>query len=339
MRHTRAATTVLALLCAQGHAQPVQTIDTTPGGVDRYHEDPEPIEPTPPSVTAPNPAGLTAGQDWMRALSDTLDTDPAPAKLNEGTFVVSRPGRLVDAPNGRLIFVPDHEQRLPGEGPMLLLPCSTLERLEQFWDGTGLVVLSGEVFVADNRRHLLIVDYALTQVSEEQEDPSSGTDPQDDTAGTDPAPEPGSPSALAEDDPEVAALLSELEATPDPIGRRGRIDGLNDPRAQEPLEAPNTLDGDTAEGDILIRRQARLDRAPDGSWTLVFDHDEPGSADNIKLTLLPCKLTESMERVAIRVGPNAAFIVSGRVYVYKNRGYVLPTFMQYKRPGEIEPWQ
>jgi len=298
--------------------------------------EPAPIEPSEPDISTPHPTGLTAGKDWQRALSDAIGADAPPASLREGTFIVDRPGRLVPAPNDRLIFVPDQDERLAGEGPVLLLPCAALGRMERRLIGDPRVVLSGEVFVAHARAHLMIVDFAFeraVQTPSEDEPAPDATDPD--------AQEPGAADdgVGIEDDPEVAALLRELGGN-EPGARRRRIEALDDPRADASLAtAPPTLAHGVREGTILIRRAARLDRAGDGAWRVVFDNDDPGGADALALTLLPCRLSESMEQTAIRRGPETRMLVSGRVYVHERRGYLLPTFVQYPREGDIEPWQ
>jgi len=319
-----------------------------PSGASRRAIEPAPIEPSEPEVSTAHPAGLTAGKDWQRTLSDVIGSDTPPSTLREGTFIVDRPGRLVDAPNDRLIFVPDRDARLAGEGPMLLLPCATLGRLERRLIGARRVVLSGEVFVAHNRANLLIVDFALRTPSGTPSDPGgapsgggsgAGTGQ---TEGTD-ADEPAPREPATEDDPEVEQLLRELGET-EPEARRRRIETLEDPRGdgaegQTLTTAPPTLAHGVREGTILIRRMARLDRGADGSWRVVFDNDDPDGADALGFTLLPCRMSESMERIAIDRGPETRVLVSGRVYVHDRRGYLLPTFVQYQRDGEIEPWQ
>ena len=346
---TISASLLIALIAGGAFAQESQTVTPVPpGGSDAEQSDPKdelprmgtnetPIEPSSAERSEPHHPGLTTGEDWMRALSDSLATDAAPATLPEGTFIIARPGRLVPAPNDRVIFVPDHEHRLPGEGPMLLLPSASLERLEQVWANQPVVV-SGEVFQYRGRPHLLVSDSTIGAFDvPDQPAPSETPDPE--SADEQPAAE--TPAATLEDDPEVQALLDELRsdvvATQDPRS----IERLNDPRrGSDALEtAPPALAPGIREGAILIRRAARLVRATDGAWSAVFDNDDPASPDAIELTLLPSLLSERMENAAIALGPETRFTISGRITIHHGRAYILPTFYQRTRPGEIEPWQ
>jgi len=311
----------------------------------RMGTDETPIEPTEPGVSKPHQTGLTEGQDWMKVVNNTIGTVSKPSALAEGSFILSRIGRLVPAPNDRLIFVPAIDQRLPGEGPVLLLPNATLQRLERIW-ANRLVTVSGEILTYHGRSHLLISDFALGfAVSEnisqiqlndtpgEPEQPEQTDDPVEDT-----------PPGLDED-PDVLDLLRELDAessAPSGADLQAPIDSRFSqmPQSSNQLQtAPPSLAPGLKEGTLLVRRPARLDRATDGSWMAVFDNDDPSTPEGIELTMLPCSLLMTMEHQAIAFGDSARFVVSGRVYIHNDRGYLLPTFFQRLRTSDIKPWQ
>lgn len=348
---TMSAPLLIALIAAPALAQESQTVTPIPAKpqdddqrepseeLPRMGTNETPIAPSSAERSEPHHPGITAGDDWMRTLSDSLSTDAATATLPEGTFIIARPGRLVPAPNDRVIFVPDHEQRHPGEGPMLLLPSASLAHLEQVWANQP-VVLSGEVFRYRSLAYLLVSDASIGafDVPDRAPTPDATSDATPQTPDPD---APTEPSATFEDDPEVQALLDELSTGLAPTNDPRGIEDLNDPRRnQDNLEtAPPALAPGIREGAILIRRAARLVRATDGAWSAVFDNDDPTSADAIELTLLPSLLSERMENAAISLGPETRFTISGRITIHHGRAYILPTFYQRTRPGEIEPWQ
>lgn len=326
-----------------------QRIEVLKDSMPRMGTNSTPIQPTEAQVSTPHQTGLTSGQDWMKVVNNSVAQVEAPSALAEGSFVLSRTGRLVPAPNDRLIFVPDPEQRVPGEGPVLLIPCATLDQLESIWANQPVIV-SGEILTYHGRNYLLISDYAIGVVpiqseaipesAEQHTEDQSKSEPQ---GSFDPS-EMGSddPAGLSED-PDVLELLRELDAEnisevqqQRDLSINTRLQNQNSTQLQ--TAAPELAPG-IREGTLLIRRPGRLDRAPDGSWIAVFDHDEATSSDAVELTMLPCSLLMSMENQAIAHGDSTRFVVSGRIYIHNDRGYLLPTFYQRLRTSDIKPWQ
>ena len=84
------------------------------------------------------------------------------------------------------------------------------------------------------------------------------------------------------------------------------------------------------EGTQLLWRRGWLSRSPDGAWTFVFAADAAGQADP-PLNVLPCLLLERMERYATTAGAGAPMVLSGVIYRYKKRGYLLPTAFEVPR--------
>ncbi len=81
------------------------------------------------------------------------------------------------------------------------------------------------------------------------------------------------------------------------------------------------------EGTQVVARRGRMSRGPRGTWWYTFDADAQGLADP-PMVLLPCLLRERMERYAERSGERAAMLLSGRVFQYEDRNYILPTMFQ-----------
>ncbi len=84
------------------------------------------------------------------------------------------------------------------------------------------------------------------------------------------------------------------------------------------------------EGTHVVARRGRMSRGPRGTWWYTFDSDAQGLADP-PMVLLPCLLRERMERYAERSGGRAAMLLSGRVFQYEDRNYILPTMFQIPR--------
>tara|TARA_R110000737_G_scaffold2923_16_gene9858 strand:+ start:111152 stop:112243 length:1092 start_codon:yes stop_codon:yes gene_type:complete len=324
--------------------QQIEIIDPSADNLPRMGTDETPIKPTEPGTSKPHQTGLTSGQDWMQVVNNSISEVQKPSALAQGSFILSRSGRLVPAPNDRLIFVPDLNQRIPGEGPVLLLPCAALERLESIW-ANQTVTVSGEILTYHARNHLLISDFSLgTTTPHRMPTPEPETDPE-----TEPDTELGSdqPPSQLDEDPDVMDLLRELEdesSTPSGVQITDRRDLPINPsrpsfQSTQLETAPPELAPGLREGTLLIRRPARMDRGSDGSWMAVFDNDQQYSANGIQLTILPCALLMTMEQQAIHFGDTTKFVVSGRVYIHNNRGYLLPTFYQRSRTSDIKPWQ
>ena len=93
------------------------------------------------------------------------------------------------------------------------------------------------------------------------------------------------------------------------------------------------------EGQFLLRRRGRLIRSTEGmaGWLYAFDADSDGLQDP-PMFLMPCKLLEDMELIVEEQGEDAAFILSGKVFVYRNANYLLPTMMTQAPPkGNLQP--
>ncbi len=285
------------------------------------------VMPTVSAVSVAIQPGLSEGEDWLKVLHETLGENTAPSTLAEGAFILNRPGIIVQGPNELLIFVPDKADRRAGEGPVLLMPCQTLEQLETEWIGQP-VEISGEIFTYHDRNQLLISAYLIGT--------STPSEPaiQQDTSPVD-------PSSL-EDDPAVRDLLEELNfgAEPSdstPKSARERIEPINQigQRAQVTTSTIGGLD----EGTLILRRPSRMIRNGSGAWTIVFDNDNPDAPDSVDFIVEPCRMLMRMENIVMQSGDAGRLLVSGRVYTYKGGHYILPTLMQRVRPQEINSLQ
>lgn len=87
------------------------------------------------------------------------------------------------------------------------------------------------------------------------------------------------------------------------------------------------------EGTFLVERRGRLVRATTGDWLYTFDADAKGQADPT-MVVLPCQKLEAMEKLAERYGESLSFTVTGQVFVYKNKNYILPATFRVNRSDD-----
>lgn len=334
-RSPRSATLALALLLAAGsgaavaqEAEPAAPtrIEEAERVLPRVNRDAPVVTPTRTRVAQPVRPGLTGGEDWGEGI------DLRPAGLPEGTFLIERPGRIVQSPGGRRIFVPTGTDRRAGEGPMLILPSATLERLELALTDTGAepgVRVSGETFVYHGRSHLLLTsalmgegDPAADAPAEPAADAPTGDDA-DPTAET--GAEPGEPASVL-DDPDVRGLLEELEAARPSAAADARTPGQATP---PPTPAEPVAGGvpPVPDGTPVVRRRGRLVRTGEGAWAFVFDNDPDDPLGAESMVVMPCLLLQRMERQALSDGDAHQLTVSGRIHTHQGQAYLLPTMM------------
>ncbi len=86
------------------------------------------------------------------------------------------------------------------------------------------------------------------------------------------------------------------------------------------------------EGTFLTARRGRVARGVTGELLFTFDADAQGRSDG-PMVLLPCMNLAGMEKILDRAGESVTFTLSGQVFVYKGRNYILPTLYQVNRRG------
>ncbi len=334
------ALAVLACAGAAGAQDRAERIEAAERVLPRVSATERAVTPTRTRAAEPVRPGLTGGEDWAEAAG--LRSPGLP----EGSFLIERPGRVVPAPAGRLVFVPDEEGRVAGEGPMLILPTASLGRMELALTNRGehpAVRVSGEVFVYHGRSHLLVTSYAVGPAEPEPRTPDAdrpapdATEPAEQPAqepAEEPADEPERPSLL--DDPDVRGLLEELEAArpAGPDADRARAVHAERQTAAGPTGAPPAPDGTP-----LLRRRGRMVRTGEGAWAFVFDNDHDDPLAGQALVVLPCRLLERMERQALVSGDAFQLVVSGRVHTHDGQTYLLPTMMQHVPVTGVVPMQ
>ena len=291
----------------------------------------DPVRPIREGGVSPVRPGLSGPEPWLERL-DPGSKERTRRLLAEGAFLSRRQGRVMAGPGGRLIFVPDLGERRPGETAMLLAPCRTLQRLERTLrddPSRNRFSLTGEILVYHDRNLLLPTAFARLDAGRVSSEAEGGS-----STGSR-----GEPAPVLQNDPDVASLIEALST-----GDRGTRALSNMP---QPNGAPSNLEesedsasqGITQEGGSVIRRRARLIRTSSGAWELAFDNGTGNVGGDEPLTVLPCRLLMAMERRAEIRGEDLDMIVSGRVFGYVDRGYILPTLYQVVPRDGINPLQ
>jgi hypothetical protein len=297
--------TMAALAAASGHTLGQEIPDL---------EEPEIETEPPPLVAVP---GLQTADFRIR---------PGPV-VPEGTFVYRERGRLVALPTAERAFVFTASEGQQARRPMVLIPSLTLQRMEQATEGREVdFLVSGEVFAYRGVNYLLPTYFVLTPRAEPTPVPVPVPDP----------------------DP-VEALIRDLEqqrhqTTPSPGLRPGdrtlppspALAETQDPAGTRQTAASPTL---LPEGEVLVRRRARLVRQAGGEWAVVFDTGpEQEPAFDRPLVLTPSLTLQRMQAWAGRLGDTVTLEISGRITQYRGRNYLIPSvFRVYPSSTPLEP--
>ncbi len=221
-----------------------------------------------------------------------------PPLLREGTVVSGARGHLRhEEKNDWWWLVADSNDPEVAPLEMVLLPNGRLEAMRQSFaaaeDPEGLFFeVTGQVFLYRNRNFLLVTHAPPLQEEALPAEPE--TAPRSSTGDT------------------VEDIMRELEQAVGPVPVRA------------PAQVAEPLQGGAPEGVAVLARRGKLSRSHAGTWIFVLDADAQGLSDP-PLTVLPCQLLERMERYAGRAGRTAPLLISGRLYTYQNRRYLLPT--------------
>jgi len=263
--------------------------------------------------------------------------------LREGSAVARVLGDLAQDPDEQLwLFRPLEPEAGGLRREFVLMPSPVLEDMLQTVRVAAAPVqfeVTGRVFIYRGRNFLL-PDFAPTVM---RFDAAAGETPkQTDRAQPTPngedkfvAPEMAKPDPRARrtkrvdaDDAAVDALEKRLEER---VGR-----------APAPAPRPASTQGDGAgsgkplapvpSGTRITQRLGRMSRDPQaGSWRFV-PTQVTGSGDP-SIELLPCLLLEKLEDTAREGDAAPAILISGTVYAYEGRSYLLPTSFRRAREG------
>lgn len=111
------------------------------------------------------------------------------------------------------------------------------------------------------------------------------------------------------------------------------------PGTGEPIVEPATTGTRLLrENTFITQRRGRMTRSMTNDWVFTMDADAKGKGEPA-MVLMPCMNLQNMEKTVERAGEGTSFTVSGTVYVYKGRNYLLPTMYVVNRRSELSPAQ
>ena len=288
------------------------------------------IEPSEQRLTGPNLApAIKVGVD-PRVLGMAPGTE-APSLRREGDYVRMRRGRILAPPDSGYVLFLFETTDEPGkiETPMVLVPCQTLQSMEELVHKRGdrfLFTLSGQVLQYHG------VNYLVPRM---QRPPSAATSQPKDGADQ-------STTKLLEElrskvqgatltTPATTTSASTAQRTKRPPDSRrgGRSGGGGGGGGGVGGVAPGTDEPKLKrEGEYIRMRRGRIVPSPQGEHILfVFEADGPEMADP-PMALVPCQTLASMEEQVRRLGERAVFVVSGQVLEYRGVNHLLPTMMK-----------
>lgn len=290
------------------------------------------LEPVRPNVPPP------AAQD--------LSLTSNPPLLREGAFVSGARAQLVKGKSGRwyAIFDPDSSGRaIP---PMIVMENSNLAAMERVAGrepaGTR-VRMSGRVTVYRDRNFILpTAPPLLERTAAPDPDAAAIAASQQASAAASNTPTPNAkqpPKGSAE--PSIEQIIADLDKAvgarkSGPTGSASTHEGTATTTSpgvttvQEPTE-PGITAG------YLTARRARIIRASDGTLAAVVDSGSSGRSEG-PMSLLPCQNLTAIESL---LDTNAAgaesmsFTLTGDVFIYKGRRYLLPSMYTVVRASEF----
>lgn len=256
----------------------------------------------------------------------------APTLVREGAFVVEREGRLTQLDSGEWVFVFEASDGEPDLPTMILEPSLNLMAMRRLSETGGAAArfrVSGEVFVHRGRNHLLPTRYAVMNAattSARQESASKVAAPT--------LPPPTLPTA----DPSVAELINALEHA---TSKRDASAVARDATETSAAIAKATnSNGKNAgvrllrEGTMVLSRAGRVVRSSTGSVTFVVDVDADSLANaEPPMRLSPSLATMALEAATETLGGVTPVVLSGRVFLYEGRNYLLPTMFRIRSAG------
>ena len=240
------------------------------------------------------------------AAQTTKPSTPAGPLLREGSYLVEVRGTIrLNEVTKWWQFTIDREDPKHPAYELALLPCQLMADMRRITEGMSrqqvVFEATGQVFVYRGRNFFLPT-HAPHVVGIAK--PTAAPPPQQ-------RPDEGSDTDSAE------AILRNLQQAVGEVARNPAVGG-------------GAATGDVElipEGTQVVARRGRMSRGPRGTWWFTFDADVDGLVDP-PMVLLPCLLRERRERYAERSGERAAMLLSGRVYQYEDRNYILATMFQ-----------
>ena len=247
---------------------------------------------------------------------------PRSPLLREGRFLVEAKGVMGFNDKSKWWrFIIDSEDPKHPSYELSFLPCTLMADMRQITQSMPnqqvTFETTGQVFVYHGRNFFLpthaprVVEVQQKKLSDVQETEADGVDETD------------AANEIEESDQQDDSAEAILRGLEQGVGPVVRSTGGEAKVQKAELKL-------ASEGTQIFNRRGRMHRGAHGTWWFTFDADSSGLSDP-PMVILPCLLLERMERYAARTGARTAMLLSGRVYVYEDRNYILPTMFQIPR--------
>ena len=272
---------------------------------------------TPTAANPPVESSTQQSGDIDEAGSDAVPTVTYRTPLlREGSFLTEASGRLIfDEAIGFWVFEaePDYvpttvSHRISPR--FIMLPCTKLNQMQRTIESTSfetIFLVTGRITAFEDHNYLIPLDAPLVE--------------QRARVATDGRPEPPAADQMPAD--ETDALIESIRREV-PVARslaafEDAVEGSAD-----------DLKSLAPEGTLIVARRGRIARTARGGWEFIFTADADGLAD-APMTLLPCLLLEHMQRTVDRRHTIDSMLLTGEVFTYRGRNFLLPTTYQMER--------
>lgn len=290
------------------------------------------LEPVRPNVPPP------AAQD--------LSLTNNPPLLREGAFVSGARAQLVKGKSGRWYAIFDADGTGRAIPPMIVMENSNLAAMERVAGrepaGTR-VRMSGRVTVYRDRNFILpTAPPLLERTAAPDPDAAAIAASQQASAAASNTPSPNAkqpPKGSAE--PSIEQIIADLDKA---VGARksGATASTSTHEGTAPTTAPGitTVQEPTEPGitaGYLTARRARIIRVADGTLAAVVDSGSSGRSEG-PMSLLPCQNLTAIEALLDTNpagGEATSFTLTGDVFIYKGRRYLLPSMYTVVRASEF----
>ena len=260
--------------------------------------------------------------------------------LREGSAIGRVTGDLTQDPDEKLwLFRPTEPEAGGLRREFALLPSPVLEDMLRTVRASGATVqfeMTGRVFIYRGRNFLL-PDFAPSIM---RFDARPGETPKAIEGTTKPVTVTTAPNGEDRFVAPAAGSTAKDDAVVDEIERRlkERVGRAPQARTGESRSggaggsARGAADAPIANGTRITQRLGRLSRDPQaGSWRFVPEQST-GSGDP-SIEILPCLMLERLENTARESDAAPAILLSGTVYAFEGRSYLLPSSFRRAREG------
>lgn len=268
-----------------------------------------------------------------------LELGSNPPLMREGAFISNARAQMVKGKSGRLyaIFDADSQgRRLPpmimGESPHL----AAIERMLERESAGARLRVFGRVTVYRDRNFLIATAPAMLERFEVGETAPLAAAP---TVSSQTPPADSRPAAPIAD-PSIEQIVAELDKAVGSGRTMPAAPGRNATPGGNAGPAPIVESGDVGvTSGFLTTRRARVTRLADGQLAATLDNGTEGRAD-APLLLLPNQNLTVLETIAEQLGDGVTYTLTGDVYVYKGRRYLLTSMYAVNRASDnVMPMQ